>query len=702
MTIGSAAFGLACLCLHALAAIVGPGTAKAAGCSNEAFRRGPSALLPECRAYEMVSPLDKSGGSVSTFNGVRAAPDGSAVYFGSSASFAGDPGSPLFNAYVADRGSNWSTQGVDPLNFNEGSILIRSTLANSPDLRYSLGMSRVALTPDAQEGGSNLYLRDNATGALTLLVSTPGKGLAEESSPNGGGTYIAGANTDFRHVLLHSKEALPVPASGPQPVPGEENLYDVTRGEVHVVNVLPDGTVQPATEPRHPVWPDQRVLSDDGSRVFFVTGGFTRGTGPLYMREDNTTTTPISEVQFGPKAGEVAPAEYGGASADGSVVYFKSIELIEGQGIAALYRYDVTTHELSALVPNPPANGSRPGRILDVSRDGSYVYFTAQAALVEGATTFPLSSFAANFYVWHNGVIRFIGATTESEGAPTQLAVSPNGKLLAFATAERMTGEDVPSPACAGEKCLDVYAYQYEVGRLTCISCRSEINSSGKTEWLPGRGPSELGGYEPREAGESDEFARSVLSDGTVFLETPNTLLARDVNGVGDVYAWREGAYELISTGTSEQASQFGDATPDGSNVYFLTTQRLVKQDTDGATDLYDDRELGGLASQWPPGSTAPCEGEGCRGAAPTPPAGLPEGSAVTTPGKTAPRSCTTIRAKAKKASRQARRLAKRARRSAKRNGANARSRRLHRKATTARKRAHRIHQKAATCGRKG
>lgn len=662
--------------------------ASAASCPNEALRTGPSAGLGECRAYEMVSPVDKNGANVNQKTNVRTSPSGDAVSFFSTASFSGDPASPLGNAYVSRRGAeSWGTESVDAPQVNPRGFLLITSPASSDDFGKTLQISKVALTPGAVEGGSNVYIRDNLSGERTLVAAKEGNALFQNLVGGGAGAYLDGS-PDWSHMLMRSGVALT--AEAPE---GANNLYDFSGGQLHLVNVLPDGSVNPSgAHAGGTTMPYAHTVSEDGSRIFFTDGEF--GAGGIYVREDDATTTAISASQRSGELGEVKQAEFGAASVDGSLVYFISqSNLTEAsEGGLDLYRYELDSGTLTDLTPQGGPLGPQVRQVLATSADGSYVYFAAAAALAEGATEAGFAN--TNVYVWHEGQIKYIGQTAEDEpefnGFEQRLA-SVDGTHFAFASFSPMTAADVPSPACptdpvfgnAAEACRDVYSYDYASGQLTCVSCDG-----------PGRGDSGLGGLENREVGLGDDYAHAVLDDGTVFFDTPNRLLSRDANGVGDVYAWREGELQLISTGMSKQSSNFGDASLDGRNVFIRTNQPLVKQDIDGSVDVYDVRVDGGLAAQNPPGAPAPCEGEACRSESPAPPGAQPPASAGPGGGGNLPPRCARLSRAAERAAGKADKLdraAKRAR--GKRAG------KLRHQAHSQERKAHRLNAKARNCG---
>jgi len=196
-------------------------------CPNQAFRGGSSAKLPDCRAYEMVSPVDKNGGDIaSALSGnanpggfVQAAPDGNSIaYTALFASFAGQQSSYRFNQYLAGRGTgSWASEGINPPvpghNCCSGIIVgyFREFEALSADLcsAWVLDYQEPALQPEGQDGLPNILRRDNCepgTGELETLTDAP---LPQGTADN----YVdvnsvQGASSDGGHALFVSKAPL--------------------------------------------------------------------------------------------------------------------------------------------------------------------------------------------------------------------------------------------------------------------------------------------------------------------------------------------------------------------------------------------------------------------------------------------------------------------------------------------------------------
>jgi hypothetical protein len=562
-----------------------------------------ASAAPPGRAYEMVSPVDKAGSDVS-WGSMQATPSGDALAYGVTAAFAGAPTSLLGGINLATRGDDWTTRSLDAPQGSAAGLLISSVAVNSPDLGTSLLESSAALTPGAVEGDGNVYVRDNHSGALTF-VGTSSDRLFNQlflflGSP------VAGMSTDLKHIVFDVGQGVLSADS----IAGAPNAYEFADGRLRLVGVLPDGTISPTGARTTVTAHDPHVVSDDGRRVYFTVDSY--GEAPLYLREDGTRTIPISASRVPGDVGTMYPATFGGASADGDVAYFSSMnELTPAsptQNRPTLYRYQRSTDTLTNLTPGP--NGADVGAILQVSADGRYVWFTATADLATGAT-----DGAINLYVWHDGTIRYESALGPLDTfGPSTWNMSPDGRLMAFSTDAPAPGYDNASAACpmsAAGACAEVQLADASTpDPARCISCPSD-GATARGDARIADTTSTLGRYWPR----------AVLADGRVFFNSPERLVPEDTNGKLDVYMWSGDHVSLISTGRSEDDSTFGDASADGRDVFFRTTEQLVGRDVDRNIDVYDARAGGGIAAQDAVAGTRPCSGDACRPRPSDPPA---------------------------------------------------------------------------------
>jgi hypothetical protein len=589
-----------------------PGVASAAGCSNEALRTGYSASLPDCRAYEQVSPVDKNGGGVGPF--LRRLPssvDGNRVAYFSSQPFAGVQGAAdLTLSYVASRGAGgWSTHGLLPREAASNTFVFGAEVeAFSSDLSsyvLHIGGGRVngglsgqddpPLVPGEPPNTQNLFVRSTETGTAQLVdVTPPGVASPDPSAA----TLFVGATPDLSHVFF--VEDAPLTSNAPA---GHEDLYEWSGGSVRLVSVLPNGS---PVELEGEI-PRLDSVSENGSRVVFSIGGEAFGT---YIRENDARTVKIPN------------GEFWAASGDGSKIFFTakaSAGLTNDTALSTLgqhadnnlYKYDDTTGGLVDLTPN---NGEAevlgvPG----VSNDGSYVYFVAEGVFAAGAT-----NGKPNLYVWHEGMTSFV-ATLEAgdtSDAPDWLKqsntfvkrtseVTPDGTHLVFMSMLSLTGYD-NTDAKTGQRDYEQFLYDATTGRLVCVSCNPSgarpIGSSYIVDTRAGTGSSS-----------GNIFHRVVSPDGErVLFDSYDALVPQDTNGREDVYEYAGGAVHLISTGTSSEESFIVEVSVSGNDVFFVSGQQLVGQDIDSAVDLYDARVGGGFAA---PSPAVVCAGETCRGA---------------------------------------------------------------------------------------
>jgi hypothetical protein len=575
--------------------------------NNPAREQQHSTPLPDCRAWELVSPVDKNGGEVARTGAIagggvlQAAGAGNAVTYGSTASFAGGAqGAATASQYIATRNpGGWSTQNITaPLyssSYNtetEGvpyqlfsEDLARGLLLNGRHCRGEGGACAVPNPPlagtDAPAGYQNYYLRDSAGGGFTALLGTANRGWLR-LDPADFELRLAGSSPDLTHPILTTCAALAANATevavGPDCDAAKPNLYEYSPGTgLAPVNILP---AQSQSNPGAVLAAPAGAVSGDGARVYWTD----LSSGNLYLRE-GAATKQVDAAAGGGGAFQTA-------AATGAVAFFT-------KG-GHLWRYLAAgAGSATDLTPSGGVTG-----VLGASADGAYVYYQDGAALK----------------LWHSGatatVAPGVAAAAASAYPPATgtARVSADGTHLLFVSTASLTGYDNKKIG-TGTPLSQVYLYDDGSKTLSCVSCNPTFARPIGPSSIPGAiangtAPGSTQAYKPR-----------VLSaDGRwVFFDSEDAVGLGDTNNSPDVYEWEAqgvgsctrsgGCVFLLSDGRSSGGASFADASADGSDAFLLAEGSLVGADP-GALDLYDARIGGGFLIA---GTPIACKGDACQ-----------------------------------------------------------------------------------------
>lgn len=599
-------------------------------CPNASVRTGLSAKLPDCRAYELVTPPDMGGhipvdlrAGPNLFPAPMSSPSGDNLMFYTEGSLAGTDGNGVKDGYLSTRGaSGWTTQIAGP----NGVQVVSPALGGiTPQHDYAFwATSGRGGTLDIG-GQATSYLR-RPDGSFELV----GRGPSGED-PRAEGRWISPGGG---HVVFTSE----TPLTADAPPAGTTAIYDRPAGGLaHLVSLEPDGATPGVGQDAA-----YQGTSADGSSVAFTIGS------TLYLRHGDETF----EVEEG-------DLSYAGFSADGTKLVY--VALPGPTPFTAVHRGEAFVFDVGTGTSTPVGSGGE-SVVVNVSANGARVFFSSRQQLDGGKGV----SGEENLYVWDGSVAHFIG-TLDSEDIESTgdqeaqrlgiwvRAIGPEPEGLGWAADPSRANPDgsafvfestAPLTSYDSEGHVQIYRYDSDLDDLDCVSCPSgPAISDASLQTLR---------FEVLISPTHVETQIPNVSEdaSTVFFETEEGLVPQDQNEVQDVYEWKQGEVSLISSGLGETASYLYAASPDGDDVFISTYVSLLAVDLDGGgASLYDARVGGGFPTAPP---DLPCQGDGCK-EAPNPPPGLssPASSGLrdtgNVPPKPKPRKCPKGKRKVKR-----------------------------------------------------
>lgn len=416
--------------LLGVSAIAVPAAAKADGCPNEARRVEQGVSLPECRAYELVTPPAKGSGEPKSgkaifreleplrpddllnAQGARAAVDGGRMAWVSEPL----PSSASYGtSWLSARGpGGWSSEGLIPpmsISNDIGCSQWMSVTGWSPDLSKAVldlpagppaadasspqgfyeelecGHEEPRLVPGEPEHFRNLFLHDTAGGSNQLINVTPAGTVWPEPEevlqPYWPASFLA-ASDDLSHVVF--EEELKLTPDAPLGYRGGDELYEWVDGAVRLVTVLEDangtevpvhGSLAGATRNYRAPSGDirdraanvaqfQHAVSSDGARIFFEAPG-DEGEGDLYLRENGERTIQVDAAEAGCGPCASGGGDFRWASADGSRVFFTDDRPLTADSSAEPGKPDLYEYDVPAARVTDLTVNAEPADVLGVA-----------------------------------------------------------------------------------------------------------------------------------------------------------------------------------------------------------------------------------------------------------------------------------------------------------------------------------------------
>jgi hypothetical protein len=606
-------------------------------CLNGEYRFGLSANLPDCRAYELVTPAQtdglapyaaNSGGTPSgLFSNSLTVPRGEGAgerlsYF-TDGTLPGFEGNGRFDGYRAERGADdhpvdgWQSTLFSPnyVQSAPGTLLLPSQHGVAPDQLYSFWEIKPEPETFPQTLPEGVYL-STPSGFEVLGQGSLGEDLGVRSR------YVSAGGSNAIFVSGGHLEEKAAPK-------GTDAIYDRVAGKASatVISVKPDGSPFGAGEGAIYIG-----SSESGSAVAFSVGGV------LYLHREGATI----EIA-------TAPNTFAGISEDGKRVFFAATA--DGASPGSLFACDIEAGPCAGSGAVPPTKIVTSGIFAGISPDGSLAFFISTEALTGGEENDneeKAQSGARNLYAWNGTETSFIGrlsgvdleksafggpseanlaAWTRAVGfepgaqsgralAPTRS--TPDGSVFVFQSHARLTDYD-------NEGKGEIYRYDPEAGvgeRLLCVSCDPSGSPASANALLV---DIRTGANTPID--QSTTIANLTDDGEAVFFQSFDRLLPEDANEVEDVYEWEAngsggctrpaGCLGLISSGQGETPSFLYAMSADGHDVFLNTKEKLVGADVAGSPSIYDARRDGGIPE---PAEPPPCQGDACQGQGSEPP----------------------------------------------------------------------------------